>query len=661
MVEETPQGSQNPFEKSPLERVARRLYARNASVRLHPRRSLREHQTRTRTDWETAGTHERINLDPDHFKEERERLKEVAQLSRKETFRLTEGLLLAAAIFFVGAVAVAAWFFVSDSSMISARNISINISGPLAVAGGDELPLQIEVVNRNSIPLILSDLVITYPEGTRTAGNLSAPMREQRISLGTIPSGGHTVQVARAALFGPEQTQADITVTLEYRIESSNAVFSKEGGYSVKLTSAPLRVEVKTLTEISSEQELPIAVTVTSNAAAPMKRVMLEAEYPFGFSPKSFDPIPTVGTTRWLIGDLAPGESRTITISGAVTGSQSDQRIFKFRAGSVNDTNELIAAFSKAEAPVLIKKPFVALRLDLGLPSQNGFSVARRAIPVVGQLFWQNTLPHELYDMELSVELSGVIDKKAVQAQDGFYNSTDGTVRWTEQTKRDFTVVEPGESSRVSFSFASLPWSPVAPPVNPSITLTLHVRAKRIAENKVPETLEYSEVQTVRLASNPIFNADSLYSAGPFTNEGPFPPQSEQRTTYTIHLGVHNDTSDLHSGYVTARLPLYVEWLGMVSPENAISYNPSTREMRWDIGAVPRGAGYGKTAPEVYFQVALTPSVSQQSQTPTLLDTQMFQAVDRFTGVMLQTTHDAITTNLIGDPVYGKVGGTVRE
>ncbi len=656
-----------PEEKSPLERVARRLYARNATVRIHPRRPLHTHEIKTRSDWDDAhltpqlAQEDTAGLRKDFFAEEKERLKEMAKLSRKETFRLSEGFLAAAFVFFLGALGVGAWFFFSDSSLVSSRNIDINISGPIALAGGDELPLQIEVVNKNRIPLILTDLVVLYPEGTRSAGNLSAPLREQRIPLGTVDSGARVEEVARAALFGKEQSEAQIKVTLEYRIESSNAVFAKEAFYAVKLTSAPLRVEIDALKEISSGQELPLRVTVTSNAAARMNRVMLQAEYPFGFSPTSFEPAPSSGTTRWLLGDLEPGESRTIVIKGLVSGSRSDQRIFKFKAGSANEAGELIAAFSGADAPVLIKKPFVALSLNLGREAQNGFFVARRAETVTAGLLWQNTLPHELYDLELYATVGGYIDKKSVKSQDGFYNSGGGFVTWTEQTVRDFKMVEQGEGGQVSFSFMSLPWNPTSAPLNPTMVLTLRVKAKRITENSVPETLEYTEEQIIRLASNPSLEARALYSTGPFENSGPFPPRAEERTTYTVHLLARNDANDLFSGEARMRLPIYMEWLGAVSPEGVVSYNPNTREIRWNIGAIARGAGYGKAPPEAYFQVALTPSVSQLNQAPNIIDTLSFSAIDRFTSIVLQTEYDALSTHLTQDPLYGRESGTVRE
>src|SRR6202012_2438845 len=68
-------------------------------------------------------------------------------------------------IFFLLAAGVAFYSIYRGSITLSSKNVDVSILGNAFVAAGDTLPLQVEVANSNSAPLIDAKLAIDYQKG----------------------------------------------------------------------------------------------------------------------------------------------------------------------------------------------------------------------------------------------------------------------------------------------------------------------------------------------------------------------------------------------------------------------------------------------------------------------------------------------------------------
>src|SRR3989338_2612794 len=145
-------------------------------------------------------------------------------------------LLAFSLIFFFGAAVFAFFTFYRGANVVSSENVDISIIGPVSVAGGEELPLEIIVSNNNN-----------------------------------------------AVLQGEEGAKKEITISLEYRVEGSSAVFFKEKKYEVVLSSAPISLAVDSLKEVNSGQPFDLSLTISSNSTITLSNVLVKAEYGFGF------------------------------------------------------------------------------------------------------------------------------------------------------------------------------------------------------------------------------------------------------------------------------------------------------------------------------------------------------------------------------------------
>lgn len=561
-------------------------------------------------------------------------------------------LFISSVVFFVLAIVISLFVFFQDSNVVSGENIDIEVTGPIAIPGGEELVLQISVVNRNTVAIQFADLIIEYPDGTRSATDLNLSLPRIRESLGTIKPGKRVDLSARSVLFGEENSIQKIIITIEYRIEDSNAIFFKEDEHEVLLSSSPLSLVVDTLDEVVSGQDMEFDIAVVSNSTSIMENVLFQAEYPFGFEFLSSSPSPTYDDTVWRLGDLSPGQERHITLRGIMTGQDMEERVFKFSSGLQSDQNEreISAAFSVLNVPIVIERPFITLNLALNGDTGDEY-IAHRGKEIQVDVMWSNNLPTKVTDAVIVINLAGtILDKSSVSVKDGFYRSIDNTIVWSKETDDRLGSIESGERGTVSFTFKPLDLSAGTSFKNSVILLDANVEGRRLSERNVPESVESTVSRTIEVATDLLLSSRGVFYTGPFINSGSLPPKAEQETTYTIIWTLTNSSNDVSNTTVVATLPSYVRWLGRISPsmEN-VTFNETSGMVEWSVDFLPLGTGYNNSPREVSFQIGLVPSVSQIGTHPVLVNQQTVRGLDRFTDTTISSVRNALTTEISTD------------
>lgn len=559
-----------------------------------------------------------------------------------------------AGAFFVLALMVAAYFLVFGGRSVSTDRIDIQIDGPSSISSGDIMTVLVAVENGNPVPVQETMLMLAFPDTTRSAADQSVPFTRYEDTLGTVAPGETATRSVQAMVFGAEGERVRVPVTFEYRVEGSNATFVKEAEYEVTITSSPLSVRAEAVSEVSVGQPLVFAVTVRSNAQAPLENVAVFAQYPFGFaSVRGEGPLFEVGT-------LAPGEERTLTVQGTLSGEDADERVFRFTAGTTQgeSPSALAVSYATALAPVTLAKPFLATTLSINRDT-GANPVIDAGVPVQGSLSWLNTLATPVLDGQISVALSGsALDTASVSAYGGYYRSSDTTILYSRETDASLASLAPGTSGNGTFSFKTKPTAELAGTKNPAITATVSVVGRRVGERNVPESVSSSVVRTIKVGTELTLAARALYSTGPFKNTGPWPPVADQETTYTITLDLANSVNTVADTVVSGVLPTYVRFVS--GSDGSVSYNPATRTVSWKAGDVEAGTGYGTPRKAASFQVALLPSVSQRGTSPILVSSLTAAGVDRFTQKQLTLTAPEVTTRITNDPAYMQGKAEVR-
>ncbi|MFA6524220.1 MAG: hypothetical protein WC264_02510 [Candidatus Paceibacterota bacterium] len=566
-------------------------------------------------------------------------------------------------VFFVLALGFALYMFLGGGNTVSNNNIDISILGNAFTAGGEELPLQIEIINKNNSPLELADLLVEYPKGSSV--DLSQDAERLRSSLGTIPAGGVRNENVKVVLFGEQGSIKPLKISLEYRIQGSNAIFVKEKLYEVTISSAPINLLVDAPTEVSPNQDLVLNVKSILNATKAASKILLKLDYPVGFEFTSSNPAPSFGNNVWNLGDLAPGTERDISIVGKMVDVyDGEEKTFHVFSGSQSDSDKSVigVVFNSLGHTVMIKKPFIEAKLYVNGVYQREYATDTKT-PIQGEIRWVNNLETKINDLEIRAKILGnAVDRKTISAQQGFYNSSIDTIIWDRNSLSQFEEVNPGDSGSVGFSVSpvSLFSGSGGMLSNPSVTIEVSIAGKQPLEGNAVKVLNNSESKIIRITSDVGLATKALYYSGPFTNTGSIPPKVEQETTYTITWSLSNSANNISKAKINSTLPSWVRFMNAISPSTEdLTYNASTKEIVWNIGAIPKGVGITGGEREVSFQIALTPSLSQVGTAPVIINDAVLTGHDDFANVDVRVNKSSLNTRLSNDSLFSTTGDRV--
>lgn len=572
-------------------------------------------------------------------------------MKKRHSYRMT--LLVTAASFFVAAVVLSSLFIMFGGNSISGENIVISLNGPFTVGGGEEMPIQIGITNQNSVPIESATLIVEYPEGTQAVDEGNRELFIERVPLDVIRS-GETVNIPlRARVFGEENEELVIHAAVEYRVEGSNATFFKEAEpLRFKITSSPVTLEVEAVEALAAGQPYEVTLRIASNSPTPIANLLVTAAYPSGFDFTSSSPSPVSGQNTWRIDTLAPEETKEITVTGVVRGTERDTRVTHFSVGLANERDpfSLASIFATASSEVSIEEPFIAVAISVD--GRTGDLAVAPGKSSNVNVSIENSLDEAVYNAEVEVVLSGnALSDVDVRVPGGFYDSNRNTVVWDTSSTSGLGELLPGASEQLRFT--------VTPHTDalrtPEINLSASVRARRTRESSVAEALVGSANATIRVTSDVSLIGETAHGSAGLQDTGPVPPVVGETTTYTLSLEATGGSNAVAGAVVSATLPIYVTWLDTTSGNGSFAYDQANKTLTWQIGDIDAGASAIGS-----FQVSILPSASQIGTTPTLLSEQHLRAEDRFTGAVVRASSPALTTWLSSEAGFGSDSGRVE-
>jgi hypothetical protein len=428
-------------------------------------------------------------------------------------------------------------------------------------------------------------------------------------------------------------------------------VFEKKTTYPLAISSTPLSVSVDSLAETTSGEPMTFTIAVRSNAAVSLDNVVLTASTPFGFSVKASS-VP-MSNSSFLIGTLAPGASKQVTLTGTLAGQDKEQRVFHFTVGTAksSQSSDLALTYMTQDATVTIKSPFITTSLALNGDTSSSVVVPPGTLQNA-TISYVNTLPTTVTNVAVSIYVSGsAIDYNSIKTSGGFYNSVNHTISFGQDVDPALAALAPGASGIGTFSFMTLP--PGMP--SPNVTFTVSVSGMRIGQTNVPEQVTTSTVKTAKVSTIVQLASLSSHVTGSFGVSGRVPPRAGETTTYAINWTVQNSGSAIAGSTVKATLPGYVVYTGNTLGTGTISYDSVSHIVTWNIGDLAQGANALGA-----FEVSLTPSTSQRGSPAVLVNQATFSGHDRFAGVQVTGTADQVTTETKGDPNYVSGNGIVQ-
>lgn len=576
----------------------------------------------------------------------------VGVTKKKRPYRLY--IILASIVFFIVVAAISSAYLFFGTNQISAKNISLNLNAPFTIAAGEKLDMQVSVANQNSVAVEAATLIINYPTGTKTADAETRDLFESRIPIDIIDPGEALNIPINVVLFGEENEEKEIKVSVEYRVTGSNGTFYKEiDPVKIKINSSPLVIRVDAIEKVSSGQEIEVKITVQSNAQTVQKNILIAASYPNSFSFLQSDPEPTYGQNQWLLTEIPPNSAQVITLRGRVTGVAEEQAELQFSAGTPRSDNQFMmgSVLTKTKTGYVIEHPFIDVKVAINRDA-DGEAVLDVNTEAEVVVTVTNTLPETIYDMRVEVLPKGnLIRDSLLSVPTGFYDTNTKTIRYEVSGMSDLAEVLPGETRTFTFT--------VKPDTNQSTAsfdISTKVFAKRVSEESTAEVMVGTTVASAKYASKITTQSQVGYSSGTFSDEGPVPPVADQVTTYTLTFEVEAGANDVAGGVLITTFPQYVNWLDIYKGEGTVEFNPVAKQLRWNVGALT-----AKTTKQLEVQVSLLPSVTQVGKTPSIVGRQEFRATDRFTNSSLTASAEPLTTELSSEAGFSKDNGKVQE
>ncbi len=617
------------------------IYSRSFNNEVSSRASLSNEKIPVNTAWEHQ------TIDPEILKQ---------QQPQPTTGKFFKRIFIISALFFLICAGAAAFIFFGGLNVIANNNVDMTFIGPVAIAAGDELDFDIVIKNNNRSDIVNAELYIDYPDGTKQATDISQDLLHEKDGVGEIPGRSEVKRTIRSVLFGKERSTKEITVTLEYGVKASNALYKKEKTYKVAISSTPLTMKIDHPTQIPSGEDLPFTITIASNSSVPLTDLLVTADYPQGFQVRSSDPEP-LDKGVWALPILKPGDTQTITIHGVAQGEENNEKVFRFNVGVKNKLNEKVIAtsFLNTSESVVLHRPSLGGKVVIG-DSSNSDVVIGPGQSVNGKIELVNNTSEQFTDAHATIVFSGnAFDDQSPQAPGALYRLPTKTMSWDQTTSPSLGTIAPGQKVSLDFSLATLPAQTLANIKNGTISVSFVGSATSLGSGKLIST---SNDRIIKVQPGITMIPRLVYSVGPFKNTGPVPPRSEATTTYTVIWTVTRSTNDVVGAEAHGTLPSYVTWLDQVSPATeGLTWIPEKNEVVWHIGDIPGGIA-GQASREVAFRVGIVPSFSQIKQMPIIVNNISFKAKDAYTGKILSTNGLSLTTYLSTDPNIKD--GTVR-
>lgn len=638
---------ENPPEKSHLDTLDEKVNSRKDQT-LYERPVLSEVDTSVQTGWaplpkrETLAPMTHVGYSPFLYK-----------------------ILIASAVFFVGAAGLAFYNFFINDNLISSRKVVTVIEGPPSVRGGDPLSLEVSITNGNSVGLEAAVLIVEYPEEVTIAGGVTRGDGRYTKTIGPIPTGQTVIERVSATAFGKENTNVDIQFYLEYRTPGSSATYtSPKTVYSVNISSSPVSVTTKIPAELNSGEEFSLEVHLVANTEDPIENVLVVLDYPFGFTVTGATPAAAYQGSVWRISKLSPNKEEVIRLKAKVTGTVDSEKTLGIRVG-VEDPDrprDIGTLYTNLAQTLVIKRAFVGLNFVFsGIVRETpDFIVAESGDTINVDLNWQNNLDTKLLDGQVEVRITGAtVDRQTITAGLGEYRSGENVIRFNQRTDRTFAEINPDQKGTVQFSFKTIPLSGQAGTSfrKPEVVIDVVFTGTRISEGFNNENISVRANRSLRLASAAGISSDLYFSVGPFANKGPVPPQVEKETTYTVTWALTNPSNDIRGAVVSAKLPAYVTWLGKSLPgSERVTYNDATGEVRWEAGDLAAGTGLTGLSKTVSFQISLIPSISQVNSRPELISDARFSGSDTYILGKVEALAPKLDTSGLKDSQSGQPG-----
>jgi len=550
-------------------------------------------------------------------------------------------------------------------AFINRGGVNFTFSGPDEVKSGEVKTFSLLIENDSRLNLQEAKAQIKLPEEVIAIAN-----PEENVIIydfGKIDSRSSKKQEIELLISGESKTLKNIEASFSYRSQGISSLFEKKVTKTVLISGSSFGLEVITLDQTFAEQIFPIEINWENLSNYTFDNVEVRVEWPSGFVFQESNPEISQETSeynKWSLGELPPASHGKIIVKGFITGQAGETKRIIANLGMVKD--DIFLSLSKTEGYVtIIENPLLISSLVNGQINYN--ADLGETLNVV--IDYQNNYASTLRNLDVTVVLNGeVFDFATLRAPQATFFSKTNTLIWAGAKVAPLYALNPGERGTLEFSIKLKKDWPMVSSSQKNVLLEIETSIK---SSNVPEQLEVAELPRAATVNTIKLNADSKLVIGSYfrdasskiANAGTLPLRANNATDFTIHWKIINSFNALRDVTISTTLPLWAEFTTQIGGnygQNPPIYDSLTRELSWKIDSVPAGAGVLTTAPELIFQIKVTPSGSQINQAINLIEQTTLTATDAFTGKKINLTYPAVKSTQLTDKTVLPNDGIVK-
>ncbi len=540
----------------------------------------------------------------------------------------------------------------------SNKNVNLEISVPREVMRGVPFDITVNATNQLNVSLRDATFELNLPQGvipyTQSAGR--AVMTE---NVGEIKGGDLAKKTFKVVSVSDVGTVQKIGAALSYT-DARGSGFKNQKMADIATTQNALSLNLKGPDHALGGSTIEFIITYKNESSFDFPEIALQAQYPPSFTFISSDISPSSFNNHWKIEKgLKSGGEGSITIKGRYGGSGDSQLVFPITISTTFSGTEyrlVTQNLNIATAP----SP-VALSVLVNNRSDYIAHVGDRLNYVIK---YQNLSGIALSDVVIKSTLVGALfDLSSVNTR-GSFNSVSNVITWNASQIPQLKLLDPGASGEVTIDARLKSTFPTDrySEKNFYVQLKTELDSPTVPYYLSAKNTSVSHTLETRIGGAMFLDALALYrdpSSG-ITNSGPFPPQANTKTQYTIHWRLKNFATDVHDVTISASLAPGVTWTGVVGGNTtAPTYDNRTGLVTWTISRVPAMKGIVTDPLEIVFQIEATPNITQVGQYMPLLSETIIKGTDDFTGLELASRDTALTTRLPDDRTIASGAGVV--
>jgi hypothetical protein len=542
-------------------------------------------------------------------------------------------------------------------------SVSVDFGNISQILAGESFTLPVSFSNDSNQVIKNARLSIIIPDGVSFIGRDPSQRVIDEV-VGDLGPGSLGQKSYDLLILGSGQTIQRIDAKLRYSTENgSKAEFSADNRIDISVGEPVVGLNISAPENVFSGESFDMTVNYKNNSSNDIKNLNLKIDYPPNFQLENTETNPDKDNNVWNIISLAKGESKTIKIRGNIIGPEKS--FFSFNGTITSNISGQNYSLINQNASVGISSSPISLQISINDNSSDFLVHLKDNLHYT--LRYKNNTNSALENINIRATLTGELFDFAQIQTNAFFSSVTNTFSWSVANTPSLTNLEPGQEGTVDILIRVKDSFPIRRLSDKNYTLKLQ---SQIESASVPgntaakKTISIAGIEN-KVVGNIQIDAQALFrdAKSEILNSGPYPPQVNQSTQYTVHWIITNFANDASNVQVSSFLQSGSIWTGKVKSniESVPVYEPATGKVTWSIDSIAATKGIISAPIEAIFQISNTPAVNQVGQDVTILNSTNLTAQDQFTGAKLSSSDSPLTTAIPDDKTITDYDKRVRQ